>query len=238
MNRNQRVVADLAKEFKCRPEEITSYVPTKEAMSKQCGTCRYFQDMVCDIGDGCPVNTTADTHSCGIYLPETLERRLTMADITTEQFWSLSPLVKYAPGRVEKGMRLLFRQPPAVLRPNGRGCWPVRARMVKNVRGQARLVVLSVLRREPERWAGFVPTRYEITWFFWAGLGPDADNVVASCKALLDGCADGFGINDRYLVPGRVDRVKVKRADARAGYVELRFYGTSVPGSDRKEYDE
>lgn len=71
MNRNQRVIADLAKELKCHPEEIISYVPTKEAMSKKCGTCRYFQDNgTCDIGDGNPVNTTADTHSCGMYSSE------------------------------------------------------------------------------------------------------------------------------------------------------------------------
>lgn len=120
-------------------------------------------------------------------------------------------------------MRLLFKQPPWVLRPNGRGHWAERARVAKRLRLQAKLMVMAVLRRDPEIWQGFVPDRYDVTWFFWAGVGPDADNVVASCKALLDGCADGFGINDRYLVPGLVDRVKVKRADARAGYVELCF---------------
>ncbi len=129
-------------------------------------------------------------------------------------------------------MRLLFKQPPAVLRPNA--CAPLDLRAARRVHGlrmqakkrlrlQARLVTLALLRKEPVRWAGFVPVRYDVTWFFWAGLGPDADNVVASCKALLDGCADGFGINDRVLELGRVDRVKVKRADARAGMVELRF---------------
>lgn len=120
-------------------------------------------------------------------------------------------------------MRLLFRQPPVALRPNGRGCWQVRARLVKNLRAQARLLTLAVLRKEPERWAGFVPVRYDVTWFYWAGKGPDADNALASCKALLDGCADAFGINDRVLELGRVDRVKVKRADSVAGMVELRF---------------
>lgn len=129
-------------------------------------------------------------------------------------------------------MVLLFRQPPAVLRPNASAPLDLRAarrvhgmrlQAKKRLRLQAKLMVLSVLRRDPEIWQGFVPARYDVTWYYWAGVGPDADNVVASCKALLDGCADGFGINDRYLVPGRVDRVKVKRADARAGMVELRF---------------
>lgn len=129
-------------------------------------------------------------------------------------------------------MRLLFRQPPAVLRPNASAPLDLRAarrvhgmrmQAKKRLRLQARLVVMSVLRKEPERWAGFVPARYDVTWYYWAGVGPDEDNVVASCKALLDGCSDGFGINDRVLRFGSVNRVKVKRADAVAGMVELRF---------------
>ena len=124
-------------------------------------------------------------------------------------------------------MRFLFRQPPGVLRPNGRGHWAACARAVKRVRAQARLVVLAVLRQDAVR---FVPRRYDVTWFFWAGAGPDLDNVLASCKALLDGCADGFGVNDRELELGLVARVKVKRSDARAGYVELCFYGEEGGG--------
>lgn len=129
-------------------------------------------------------------------------------------------------------MRLLFKQPPAVLRPNGsvpldlraaRRVHGMRMQAKKRLRLQARLVVMALLRNEPERWAGFVPRVYDVTWYYWAGTGPDADNVVASCKALLDGCADGFGMNDRVLELGRVARVKVKRADSRAGMVELDF---------------
>ena len=119
-------------------------------------------------------------------------------------------------------MRFLFRQPPVVLRPNGRGHWAARARAVKRVREEARLVVLAVLRKDAVR---FVPRRYDVTWCYWAGAGPDLDNVLASCKALLDGCADAFGVNDRELELGMVVRVKVKRSDALAGYVELKFYG-------------
>lgn len=131
-----------------------------------------------------------------------------------------------------KEMKLLFKQPPAVLRPNASAPLDLRAarrvhgmrlQAKKRLRLQARLLVMSVLRKEPVRWEGFVPVRYDVTWFFWAGVGPDADNVVASCKALLDGCADGFGINDRELELGMVARVRVKRADAIAGYVELCF---------------
>lgn len=129
-------------------------------------------------------------------------------------------------------MRLLFKQPPAVLRPNASAPLDLRAarrvhgmrlQAKKRLRLQAKLMVLSVLRRDPEIWQGFVPVRYDVTWYYWAGVGPDEDNVVASCKALLDGCADGFGINDRVLRFGSVNRVRVKLADARAGYLEICF---------------
>lgn len=120
-------------------------------------------------------------------------------------------------------MKLLFKQPPALLGPNGRACWAGRARQVKITRSGARLVVLSVLRADADQWAGWRPRVYGVTWYYWSGAGPDVDNVVARCKALLDGCADAFGINDRSLELGRVARVRVKRADARAGYVELCF---------------
>jgi hypothetical protein len=122
-------------------------------------------------------------------------------------------------------MRLLFRQPPWVLRPNGRGHWGERARVAKRLRVQARLMAMAVLRKDSAAWEGWVPASYDITWFFWAGLGPDADNVVASCKALIDGCADAFGVNDRELELGHVCRVKVKRCDVRAGYVNICFNG-------------
>lgn len=75
-------------------------------------------------------------------------------------------------------MRLLFKQPPAVLRPNAAAPLDLRAarrvhgmrlQAKKRLRLQARLLVMALLRKEPERWAGFVPVRYDVTWFFWAG---------------------------------------------------------------------
>ncbi len=117
-----------------------------------------------------------------------------------------------------------FAQPAADYRPNGRGCRWRRARLAKRMRQLAYLGTLAVLRAEPGRWVGFVPRVYDVTWFFWAGPGPDEDNVVASCKALLDGCADALGLNDRALHLGEVFRVRVRRRDARAGRLLLRFY--------------
>ena len=68
MNKNPRILTDLAEEFKCKPEDIISYRPTPEALSRTCGTCRYFTDNACDIGDGKPLQTTSDTHSCGWHI--------------------------------------------------------------------------------------------------------------------------------------------------------------------------
>ena len=65
MNKNPRIIIALAKELKCKPEEIISYRPSHVALSRICGTCRYFRDNLCDTGDGNPLATTADTHSCG-----------------------------------------------------------------------------------------------------------------------------------------------------------------------------
>ena len=72
MKRNPRMVADLAEFFKCKPEEIISYSPTPEALSRKCGTCRYFRDgNTCDLGNGDTVATTEETHSCARYKKET-----------------------------------------------------------------------------------------------------------------------------------------------------------------------
>lgn len=51
----------------------------------------------------------------------------------------------------------------------------------------------------PARWL-------EITWYY-KGMRPDVDNVVARLKPLIDGCAEAFGINDRDIELGRVRRV-------------------------------
>ena len=51
------------------------------------------------------------------------------------------------------------------------------------------------------------PAKYvEVTWYY-KGVQPDVDNVVARLKPLIDGCAMAFGINDRDLELGRVRRV-------------------------------
>ena len=65
-----------------------------------------------------------------------------------------------------------------------------------------------------------MPVRYDVTWFYWGGTGPDADNALASCKAYLDGCCDALGVNDRVLDCCGIHRVKDRVKD---GTVLIRF---------------
>jgi hypothetical protein len=140
-------------------------------------------------------------------------------------------------------LTVALSHPDKVLRPNGRAHWAVKQRAVRAARGKARFLMLKSLRefeaarlREtgepglatPRRLASetptsrsFVPSRYDVTWFFWGGTGPDADNALASCKAYLDGCCDVLGVNDRDLESAGIHRVKDRE---QAGTVLIRFY--------------
>lgn len=115
-------------------------------------------------------------------------------------------------------------RPGRVLSPNSRSHWAARQRAVREARGRARLLMLRELREVewmcllPEGWR---PTRYDVTWFFWGGAGPDADNALACCKAYLDGCCDALGVNDRVLDCAGIHRVKDRVKDGR---VLIRFY--------------
>lgn len=115
-------------------------------------------------------------------------------------------------------------RPGRVLSPNSRAHWAARQRVVREARGRARLLMLKVwrdavaMRLVPGGWR---PTCYDVTWFFWGGVGPDADNALASCKAYLDGCADALGVNDRVLVCAGIFRVRDRE---RGGTVLIRFF--------------
>ena len=75
---------------------------------------------------------------------------------------------------------------------------------------------MHVVRGAPQ---GFVPTGYRIVWYY-KGVRPDADNIVARCKHYLDGCALAFGVNDATWEFGGVQRV---HDSARGGEVEIVF---------------
>lgn len=121
-------------------------------------------------------------------------------------------------------LAVVLARPGRVLSPNSRSCWAARQRVVREARTRARLLMLKE-RREVE-WMGLLPggwrpAKYEVTWYYWGGTGPDADNALASCKAYLDGCCDALGVNDRELDCAGIHRVKDR---AKEGTVLLRFY--------------
>lgn len=70
----------------------------------------------------------------------------------------------------------------------------------------------------------FMPLGYRIIWPYknkaWV---PDADNVVARCKSVLDGCAMAFNMNDRDLELLGVQRLLAKdtRLDDKRVYIEF-----------------
>lgn len=125
-----------------------------------------------------------------------------------------------------------FPHPDRVLSPNSNA--PLSARGAKThgiikantktkTRNAAYLRALRALATVPNR---NFPAKYvELTWFY-KGMIPDVDNVVARMKPLIDGCAMAFGINDRDLEWGRVRRVHT--LGKQAGTLVLHF-DTELP---------
>lgn len=85
-------------------------------------------------------------------------------------------------------------------------------------RDSAFIRAMQALNTVPQR--NFPAREFSVTWYY-KGIIPDIDNVVARLKPLLDGCAMAFGINDRDLELGRVRRVHT--LDKRAGTLVLHF---------------
>lgn len=112
-----------------------------------------------------------------------------------------------------------LRHPAKELRPNGRAHMMAVVRTKKEARGRARIVALAGMQRAGAQRGVFAPVRYRITWLY-KGTRPDQDNVVAACKAYLDGCADAFSVNDRAWTLEPVELVHDKE---RAGWMVLAF---------------
>ena len=86
--------------------------------------------------------------------------------------------------------------PAAILWPNGpqprnRGHYAAVTKKHRNLAGWATLEALEGAK-------GFVPGKITLRVFAKPrGPLPDRDNCIAACKAMLDGIADGLGVNDR-----------------------------------------
>lgn len=121
-------------------------------------------------------------------------------------------------------LTVALARPGRVLSPNSRSHWAAKQKVVREARMRARLLMLRS-KRDAESMrvlpADWKPERYDVTWFFWGGTGPDADNALASCKAYLDGCCDALGVNDRVLDCAGIHRIKDREQD---GTVLIRFY--------------
>ncbi len=120
-----------------------------------------------------------------------------------------------------------FPHPDRVLSPNSNA--PLTARGAKThgiikasvktkTRNAAYLRALRAIATVPQR--NFPAKLVEVTWYY-KGMKPDVDNVVARLKPLIDGCALAFGINDRDLELGRVRRVHTLGKEA--GTLVLHF---------------
>lgn len=71
-------------------------------------------------------------------------------------------------------------------------------------RNAAYLEALKFMDYMPNR--HFTARKFDVVWQY-KGRKPDLDNIVARMKPLIDGCCQAFGIDDRDLELGRVDRV-------------------------------
>lgn len=124
-------------------------------------------------------------------------------------------------------LEIAFPHPNGALSPNAyRSLKPVaaarqnakRMRLVEESRRVAFLRARAALNSCAQH--NFSADEVDIVWYY-KGVKPDFDNVVACCKSIIDGCADAFGINDRTLELGRVRRVHA--LDERAGTLVLTF---------------
>jgi crossover junction endodeoxyribonuclease RusA len=98
-------------------------------------------------------------------------------------------------------IRIGFAYPPRQLSPNTGVHHMTRHRFKKAMKSTAFWETRIALGRDKfEHDGGDIPVR--ITWHPVQGkVAPDADNAIATCKAHLDGIAQGLGVDDRHFRP-------------------------------------
>lgn len=101
--------------------------------------------------------------------------------------------------------------PPKQLRPNRGGHWRAKMDPKRIAREEACSKATAALRHAGDALVPYTPVGYSVRWYYWGTLKPDSDNVLASCKAYLDGIATALGVNDRDLECGRIERTHDKR---------------------------
>jgi crossover junction endodeoxyribonuclease RusA len=101
--------------------------------------------------------------------------------------------------------------PSRNLRPNARTHWAVRARETKSHRRTAYFLTMVETRERPaSSWPARIPIR--LTFHPPLRRAHDRDNLIANCKAYLDGAADALDVNDNRfdIMPPQILEV-VKR---------------------------
>lgn len=94
-------------------------------------------------------------------------------------------------------VRINLPWPAKALSPNARVHWAVKAASVKKARSDAYVLTRSSMVEIP-RWLGV-----HVTLDFCppSRRRYDADNIIASLKASMDGIADALGIDDSKFIP-------------------------------------
>lgn len=116
--------------------------------------------------------------------------------------------------------------PSFFLSPNSRVHWAVKARAATQYRALAYLAAKDALATGP----GWTAHDGPVQVFVSVGWEPgrkrqDADNLIASLKAAMDGVADAIGVNDKHFRYGEVFQ---ERDGARCGYVLIRLLASET----------
>ncbi len=137
-------------------------------------------------------------------------------------------------------LTITMPHPPRAASPNGgHGHWRAAWRAKKIMRQHAHLAMLDRMREAGALPSTFAPTTYRIRYYY-KGTPRDVDNILAGCKAYLDGCADAFRVNDRVFRCAGIEPIHALR-DPRCGTVEITFSDTdptsdSMKPTKRKNY--
>ena len=90
--------------------------------------------------------------------------------------------------------------PSHALSPNARTHWAPKAKAAAELRDAARAAVLSsTTAAERAFLVAGSGIGYTVTVHWKRGGSRDEDNVLARCKAAIDGIADGLGIDDKRM---------------------------------------
>lgn len=96
----------------------------------------------------------------------------------------------------DASLTIVVPLPPAVLKPNRRTHWAVRARATETARSDARYASMTARRRQKWTLGGRHINVIQLIYYFKARRTRDEDNLLAWAKATIDGVADGLELDD------------------------------------------